>query len=409
MANPALAVILARPSVNTVLSLLNVDGEHARIVGGAVRNALLDVPVSDIDIATTALPDVVLARAKSAGIHAVPTGYEHGTITLIIGGHPFEVTTLREDVETNGRHAIVRFGRSFEADALRRDFTINALSLDQAGHVHDYTGGLADIASRRVRFIGDAASRIREDYLRILRFFRFSASYSAGHLDEAGLEAVSANLDGLAFLSRERIRQEFMKLLAADHAAPVVEVMHRLNILHSVCGTETYPQRLSHCIALEAARQWPADRIRRLLVLACEHARDVDVLREALRLTNREEARLSSAIAGAEAWPPGAGDHTALDRQMLYRLGEQAYRDALVLHACRLQHDVSAALDLPDHWTPPVFMLSGKDVLAAGVAKGPAVGHLLAEAEHAWLQAGMPSSEDDQRQLLDRILARHKL
>ena len=196
-----------------LLAVLDRAGEEARVVGGAVRNALLGEPLGDIDIATTALPAEVVRRTQAAGFKAVPTGIEHGTVTVVVLGRPFEVTTLREDVETFGRHAKVAFGRDWKRDAERRDFTMNALSAARDGTVYDYVGGLADVEARRVRFIGDAATRIAEDYLRILRFFRFHAAYGEGALDPAGVAACIAGRAGLEQLSRERIRIEILKLL----------------------------------------------------------------------------------------------------------------------------------------------------------------------------------------------------
>src|SRR3954462_2937155 len=193
-----------------VLALLNTDGEEARVVGGAVRNALMRIPIGEIDIASTALPDEAIRRAKAAGIKSVPTGIEHGTVTLIVDGHPFEVTTLREDAETFGRKAKVPFGRDWVRDAERRDFTINGLSVDLDGVVHDHVGGLDDIAARRVRFIGDPAQRIAEDYLRILRFFRMHAAFGAGEPDRAGYLACIAGQAGLEALSAERVRMEML-------------------------------------------------------------------------------------------------------------------------------------------------------------------------------------------------------
>src|SRR5260370_32251824 len=202
-----------------LLGLLNGDGEEARVVGGAVRNVLFQIPPGDIDIATTALPDEVIRRARAAGIKTVPTGIEHGTVTLVVDGHPFEVTTLREDTETFGRKAKVAFGRDWVRDAERRDFTINWLSVDAAGVVHDHVGGLPDIAARRLRFIGDPAARVAEEYLRILRFFRFHAAYAAGEPDRAGYLACIGGRAGLANLSAARIRIEMLKLLGAPGAA----------------------------------------------------------------------------------------------------------------------------------------------------------------------------------------------
>src|SRR4029079_5560258 len=201
-----------------VLGLLNGDGEEARVVGGAVRNALLKIPIGDIDIATTALPDEVMRRAKAASIKSVPTGIEHGTVTLVLETQPFEVTTLREDAETFGRKAKVAFGRDWVRDAERRDFTINGLSVDAEGRVHDYVGGLDDIAARRVRFIGDPDQRIEEDYLRILRFFRMHAAFGTGMPDRDGYLACIRRRGGLAGLSAERIRMETLKLLIAQRA-----------------------------------------------------------------------------------------------------------------------------------------------------------------------------------------------
>ena len=198
-----------------VLGILNGNGEEARVVGGAVRNALLKIPIGDVDIATTALPAEVMRRAKAAGIKSVPTGIDHGTVTLIVDAHPFEITTLREDTETFGRKAKVAFGRDWITDAERRDFTINGMSVDAAGVVHDHVGGLEDIGAKRVRFIGDPDQRIAEDYLRILRFFRIHAAFGAGEPDRAGYRACIRGRAGLAQLSAERVRMEMLKLLVA--------------------------------------------------------------------------------------------------------------------------------------------------------------------------------------------------
>src|SRR2546421_9681896 len=223
-----------------VLDVLNGNGEEARVVGGAVRNALLKIPLGDIDIATTALPDEVIRRAQAAGIKSVPTGIEHGTVTLVLDKHPFEVTTLREDAETFGRKARVAFGRDWVRDAERRDFTINGLSVDADGVVHDYVGGLADITERRVRFIGDPDRRIAEDYLRILRFFRIHAAFGAGEPDREDYLACIRARAGIANLSAERVRMGMLKLMIADSAAGAVPAMADGGLLRSVLGGVTY-------------------------------------------------------------------------------------------------------------------------------------------------------------------------
>ena len=223
-------------AIARLLALLDRDGEEARVVGGAVRNALMKLPVGEIDVATTAVPQDVVRRVEADGLKAVPTGIEHGTVTVVVDGHPFEVTTLRVDIETYGRKAKVVFGRDWQADAARRDFTINALSASPDGRVYDYVGGLADIAAHRVRFIGDPAARIAEDYLRILRFFRFHAWYGQGVPDATGLHACIAARSGLDMLSRERVRMELLKLMLAPHATPTLAVMAEAGILGTVLG-----------------------------------------------------------------------------------------------------------------------------------------------------------------------------
>ncbi|MDI1264310.1 MAG: CCA tRNA nucleotidyltransferase, partial [bacterium] len=277
-----------------VLALLNGDGEEARVVGGAVRNTLLDLPIGDIDIATTALPGEVVRRARSAGIKSVPTGIEHGTVTLVVEGQPFEVTTLREDTETFGRKARVAFGRDWVRDAERRDFTINGLSIDAAGLVHDHVGGLADIAGRRVRFIGEAGARIAEDYLRILRFFRFHAAYGAGELDRAGYLACIEGRAGLASLSAERLRMEMLKLLVADGAGGAVLAMSDAGLLQSMCGGVVYTGPFAAMIAAERSLDLPPSAVRRLAALTVAVTEDAKRVAVRLRLSNAEAKALDS-------------------------------------------------------------------------------------------------------------------
>ncbi|MCJ9734736.1 CCA tRNA nucleotidyltransferase, partial [Bradyrhizobium sp. PRIMUS42] len=234
-----------------VLQLLNADGEEARVVGGAVRNALLGLKPGDIDIATTARPEEVMRRAKAAGIKSVPTGIDHGTITLVIDSHPYEVTTLREDTETFGRKAKVAFGRDWVKDAERRDFTMNGLSVDAAGVVYDHVGGIADAKARRVRFIGDPDQRIAEDYLRILRFFRIHAAFGAGEPDRDGYLACIRGRAGLASLSAERVRMEMLKLLVTSGASAAALAMAEGGLLQALTGGVVYTGPLATMIAIE--------------------------------------------------------------------------------------------------------------------------------------------------------------
>src|SRR4030081_3160800 len=311
-----------------VLELLNGNGEEARVVGGAVRNALLKIPVADIDIATTALPAEVIRRATAAGIKSVPTGLDHGTVTLVVDAQPFEVTTLREDTETFGRKATVAFGRDWVRDAERRDFTINGLSVGADRVVHDHVGGLADIEARRVRFIGDPGKRIAEDYLRILRFFRIHAAYGADEPDRAGYLACVSARPGLATLSAERVRMEMLKLMVAEGAAGAVAAMAEGGLLLPIFGGVAYTGPFKAMISAERLLGLKPDAVRRLGALAVavtEHAKRVAMR---LRLTNAETKALDSM---GHRWWRLAGMDEATARRRLYRLGENRYRDRLLL------------------------------------------------------------------------------
>ena len=368
-----------------VLALLNGDGEEARVVGGAVRNTLLNLPIGDIDIATTALPDEVVRRARSAGIKSVPTGIEHGTVTLVAEGQPFEVTTLREDTETFGRKARVAFGRDWVRDAERRDFTINGLSIDAAGLVHDHVGGLADIAGRRVRFIGEAGARIAEDYLRILRFFRFHAAYGKGELDRAGYLACIEGRAGLASLSAERMRMEMLKLLVADGAGGAVLAMSDAGLLQSMCGGVVYTGTFAAMVAAERSMGFSPSAVRRLAALTVAVTEDAKRVAVRLRLSNAEAKALDSM---GHRWWRFASKDEARARQLLYRLGEDPYRDRLMLAWARADVAGGAArwqelATLPQRWSAPKFPLKAADFIARGIAEGPALGHVLTLAEDA--------------------------
>jgi poly(A) polymerase len=398
-----------------VLALLNADGEEARVVGGAVRNALLRLPPGDIDIATTAVPDEVVRRAAVARIKSVPTGIAHGTVTLVVEGHPFEVTTLREDVETFGRKATVAFGRDWERDAERRDFTINGLSVDAAGIVHDHVGGLADLAQRRVRFIGEADRRIAEDYLRILRFFRFSAAYGAGGLDRAGYLACIRGRSGLSMLSAERIGMEMRKLLAAENALKAVVAMRDGGLLLPILIGVAYPSTLAAMIAIERLRGLKPDAMLRLGALAVAVTEDARRVGARLRLTNSEIRMLDSM---GHRWWRLADMDEATAQKRLYRLGEARFRDRVMLAWARAGLGVDPTywqrlLALPERWAIPVFPLKASDFIARGFAEGPALGHVLSLAEDAWLAAGFPSDPAALDAIAEQTAARfardHKL
>jgi len=388
---------LASGALPRLLDVLNRDGEEARVVGGAVRNALLGMPIAEVDVATTAVPEEVVKRVTAAGFKPVPTGIEHGTVTVVIEKHPFEVTTLRKDVETYGRHAKVEFGRDWKADAERRDFTINALSATRDGTVYDYAGGIDDLSHRRVRFIGDPAKRIAEDYLRILRFFRFHAAYgTSDHPDRVGLAACIAGRDGLDHLSRERVRMEILKLVVAPHAVPTLIAMTDAGLLLRVLGGVSYLASFENMAKVEAAIGAEPNAVRRLGALAVAIPEDAERLWRKLRLANNEHERLASM---GESWgriSPLYGEKAA--KALLYRLRPQNFTDRVLLGWARsaaTAHDSEwhALATLPQRWTAPVFPLKAADFMKRGVPQGPALGAAIAAAEQAWVAAGFPGDQ----------------
>ncbi len=391
-----------------LLAVLNGNGEEARAVGGAVRNALMHLPVGEVDIATTAIPEEVVRRVVGAGWKAIPTGIEHGTVTAVIDGKPFEITTLRQDVETDGRRAKVAFGRDWKADAERRDFTINALSVSADGTLHDYVEGKADIAARRVRFIGDPGRRIAEDYLRIMRFFRFQAWYGEGALDKAGLHACIMARAGIATLSRERVRMELLKLLLAPHAAPVLAVMAETGLLGAVLGGVALLASFENTVKAEASISMVPDAVRRLGALGVSVKEDAERLSERLRLSHAESERLNAL----ESWwrvSPQAGAQPA--RALLYHLGAVSFTDRVFIAWSRsasgaADHAWRELAGLPQRWTVPAFPLKAADFIRRGIAAGPGLGAALRAAEEAWIAADFPTDAAAIEAIADRA-ARH--
>ncbi len=362
---------LAADAPRAVFAALAGAGHSAFYVGGCVRNALLNRPVSDIDIATSAWPDATVAAAEAAGLKAVPTGADHGTITVVAGGQGFEVTTFRRDVETDGRHAVVAFSDRLEDDAARRDFTMNALYADAGGAVIDPVGGLPDLRAGRLRFIGDPAARIAEDYLRILRFFRFHAWYAdpAGGLDAAGLAACAAGALGLDRLPPERIGAEMRKLLAAPDPGPAVAGMAEAGVLARVLpGADA--AGLQALLAAERAVAAAPDPVRRLAALGGRAAA------ERLRLT-RAEARDLAALGAAETptSPPAA---------LAYRHGPDLARSHALLAAARAGQTPPADLEQDlARGAAAQFPLSARDLMPG--LEGPALGAALRRLEDAWI------------------------
>ncbi|MFC6489040.1 CCA tRNA nucleotidyltransferase [Nitratireductor sp. GCM10026969] len=398
---------LHRPGLQALLAVLNEGDEEARIAGGAVRNALLGQPVTDVDIATTTTPEETTRRAEAAGFKVVPTGFEHGTVTVVAKGLPYEVTTLRADVETDGRYARVVFGRDWKDDAERRDFTINALYAEADGRVVDLVGGLSDLETRTLRFIGDAETRIREDYLRILRFFRFFAWYGSGRPDADGLKACTRLKDGLARLSAERVWSELKKLLAAADPSRALLWMRQTGTLTAVLPeSERWGIDAIHgLVDTERAFGWAPDPLLRLAAIIPPDAERVKALAVRLRMSKAEAAAL---VGWAEAPVPDPSLGESAFAKLLYRAGEKGVdkrlRLALAGARARAQADDGALmeaagyrrlLDTLERWQRPVFPLGGKDLLPLGFKPGAELGKTLAALEERWLESGFAMSRED--------------
>ena len=398
---------LQRPETQAVLAALEVRNFAARAVGGAVRNTLLGLPVGDVDIATIARPDEVVAAAEAAGLKTVPTGIAHGTVTIVSGGSAYEVTTLRKDVETHGRHATVVFTDDWTADARRRDFTLNALYCSADGEVFDPLSGYADLMARRVRFIGDADERIREDYLRILRFFRFTAAHGRGPPDRPGLDACVRGRAGLAVLSGERMREEMLRLLAAPRAAELIGVMLEFGLLPQVLGLAPRPGLLARLVHLQAALGLAPDAVLRLATLAVEVPEDAERLRDRFRLSNEETARLARASIRAPAIDPNASESAA--KAYLYAEGAAAFQERVLLAWARSGEASAtsawrARFALPERWQAPRFPIGGADVMALGVPAGPRVGELLRTLEAWWIAGDFTANEAALQAKLEKLL-----
>jgi poly(A) polymerase len=407
----AAAALLDDADLCRIFAALDKEGEETRVVGGALRNALFQRPVQEIDLATTLTPEKVATHAAAAAMRAIPTGVEHGTVTVLAGKRTFEITTLRDDIETDGRRAKVSFGRDFRADALRRDFTMNALSMNRGGWLFDYAGGLDDIESRKVRFIGEPLRRITEDYLRILRFFRFSADFAEGPLDPAGRSAAMRLRAGLARLSRERVRAELLKLLCARRAAEVCVDMSGDGLLHVLVASVPNPARLRRVAAIAAGS--PDDPLLRLAALCLQLPEDAIRLRDQLRLANAEAVRLEDA-ARALVTLHGRGDPpTRAELQsMLFHYGRQAAADAMILAQAdaRLETgaDWDAARKCLAEIEEPCLPFSGADLIARGLIEGRAIGETLKELQAAWIMAGFPKDPKRLARLLDETLRKRE-
>jgi poly(A) polymerase len=377
----------------------DIDGPMARFVGGCVRNTLLAQAVDDIDIATPLTPQQTVAALEAAGLRVAPTGIEHGTVTAIADGAPFEITTLRRDVETDGRRAVVAFSTDWAEDAQRRDFRLNAIYADLDGAVFDPVGGVADARAGRVVFIGAADDRIREDYLRILRFFRFSAWYAQTSLDEEGFAACARHVDGMAGLSVERIWKELKKLLEARDPRTALHGLEVGGLLRKILPEAPGAAMLDRLIGAQlklapnAAAFARADAMPRFMALVLEAEAGARAAAR-LKMSNEEKERLAAGLSRNGAPMPPISERAA--RAALYRLGPQAFQDRLVLTLANAQGEQDLARfkkfnDLARNWTIPKMPIGGDDVLRTGVKAGPHVGAALRAAEEWWIENDFPA------------------
>ncbi len=399
------APFLSAPEVLRVMRALTADGGAARFVGGVVRNCVMGIPVTDIDIATPLLPDEVTRRLQAGGMAAHPTGIDHGTITGVADHKTFEITTLRKDVTTDGRRATVAFTTDWQDDAGRRDFTMNALYCDLDGNVTDYFGGVDDARAGRVRFIGDADLRLAEDHLRILRFFRFHARYGKGELDSDGLAACVRGKEKIDALSGERIHKEILRLMEADDPMPVLRVMAATGIINFVLPGALDFIRAGRLIEIERDQLFTCDPLMRLGALLAGGAKQVEALGQRLKLANAERARLYDMDIGTPRIVPYLSMREV--RRALYRIGKQAFKDLCMLRWAEDPRERNAPqwramLAMADSWEKPVMALTGHDAMKAGVPPGPEVGRVLGEVEEWWIDSDFT---DDPFSLIERLKA----
>ncbi|HEX4272538.1 MAG TPA: CCA tRNA nucleotidyltransferase [Rhizomicrobium sp.] len=388
--------------------VMNALGE-ARFVGGAVRNALLGAHVVDIDIAVPMPPSETLQRLTAKGIKVVETGLEHGTVTAIAGTHAFEITSLRRDMETDGRHARVAFTDDWAEDAARRDFTINALYASAGGEIFDYATGVEDLIAGRVRFMGDARTRIAEDYLRVLRLFRFQAWYGKGEMDVEGLRAAAEARNKLKTLSAERVAKEFLRLLEAGNPAPVLRVMAATGILPVILPEALQLPRLERLAEIDADNLFPRDAVLRLASLL-DGAETAHATSDRLKLSNADRVRLEQVLSG-ETITAGLSAPDA--RRLLYRIGPARFRDKVMLQWAGAPRAAGALpwrmlLKMAETWQRPRFPLTGRDVMQAGVPEGPEVGRILAQVEDWWVGGDFAADEGACRDRLHQAIAQDR-
>ena len=393
------SIWLQNDGLQRLFEVLRRDGEEVRVNGGAVRNSLLGEEIGDVDLSTTLVPQKVLERLKKAGVKAIATGLEHGTVTAVIDKQGYEITTLRKDIKTDGRHAVVEFGRDWKEDAKRRDLTMNALYCDSAGNVFDPLGGYDDLMARNVRFIGQASERIEEDYLRILRFFRFFAQYGKGRPDGEGLKACAKLKSGISQLSAERIWAELGKILTVDDPSRAMLWMRTTGVLTAVLPeSEKWGiDFLGDLISAENDLAWSVDKMVRLQVIVPPVADIMTQMSKRLRFSNKQATRM---LEWAKSGVPNEETSEADLAKLLYRGTQHGICDRLRCEVVRQRHiaveqdgalekaaKFNQLLNFAERWTRPSFILKGRDLEAAGMEAGPEMGQALQRLEELWVDS----------------------
>ncbi len=399
---------LNHPSLQKLFAVMNEGGQETRVVGGAVRNHLLGEPVTDIDLATPLSPHKVIERAEQAGFKTIPTGLDHGTVTLVISGQTYELTSLRKDIKTDGRHAVVEFGTDWREDASRRDFTINALYVSHDGALHDPLGtGQDDLKAGKLRFIGSPQQRIKEDYLRTLRFYRLAAQYGKAPFDSAAISATIKCRQGLASLSPERVSNELIKLFEAPQAKQILSLLYQTGLLSQILASAPNIMPALRGIDIECHLNLPPNPMFRLKLLAVYHQGDIKRLTTRLKLSNAQEHTLQMCQA-YKALPPLEVTRADEHHKSHYLLGTHAYTLAFLTKwaAGELSIDDKSTTQFFQHQVNrvvPTFPLTGQNLIDAGIQPGPDLGAKLKALEKLWLKKNMALTAEELLQKLETL------
>ncbi len=397
---------LQSENVQKIFSILEESGAETRVIGGAVRNSILGLEVKEIDFATTATPDEVIALFKAKKVRTIPTGVEYGTVTVVLDSENYEITTLREDIKTDGRHAVVKFGKNWSKDAERRDFTMNALYLDRYGKLFDYTGGYQDCLDKKIEFIGSAEQRIKEDYLRILRYFRFMATFGFVEFDKETMSAILKNKNGLNQLSPERISMEMKKILVGSFAAEIIEKMVEIGLFQILTGGDVRLPQFQKLMQLSKSLKFEINPTVMIYTLVISDSEDIDRVVEKMNFLNSERKRMHSIYEFTKVSILNLADLELT--KLLYKYGRQTSFEGVLIQFINGQLPVQESklnliLRKLSEIEIPEFEISGKDLIAMGVKPGKQMGELLKRGESAWINSGFKLSKNELLQLIGNL------